>query len=152
MTDAGKEAVEQILQHYGKKGMHWGIRKRSSTQHVPTDVTVRVTPGQKVVARGGQGQNAHADAILNAAHKQKARASTTDSLSTAELEKLVKRMNLETQYAKLDPKQLTRVQKGKKFAAEMIIDFGKKELASLAAGKPSNVGKVLAGQGYQKKH
>lgn len=92
--------VEKMLAHYGIKGMRWGVRRNVGSDG-RVEVTTTVRPGQKVVAKGGQGQPAHEDAVRTAVSKQKAKASTTDALSTKELQELVNRMNLEQQYSKL---------------------------------------------------
>lgn len=89
--------AEDVLQHFGVKGMRWGRRKSV----VPTEVTVSAEPGRRAKATGGTGQRASEDAQRTAVYKQKAKASTTDSLSTKELQELVNRMNLEQQYSRL---------------------------------------------------
>lgn len=92
------EQVETWLSHYGIKGQKWGVRRdRSGT----VEVSTTATPGKKVAAKGGQNSSPSSDAIRVAAAKQKAKTSTTDSLSTKELQELVNRLNLEQQYSRL---------------------------------------------------
>lgn len=91
--------VETMLSHYGIKGMRWGVIRKNPSGAV--EVSTNTTPGKKVTATGGQNQPAHPDAIRVATSKQKAKVSTTDSLSTKELQELVNRMNLEQQYSRL---------------------------------------------------
>jgi len=93
------DTAEDVLSHFGIKGMRWGVRRENPSGGVEVSTTAR--PGQKVIAKGGSHQPAHEDAIRTAAYKQKAKKSTTDSLSTKELQELVNRMNLEQQYSKL---------------------------------------------------
>lgn len=100
VEEVAMSGVEKMLAHYGIKGMRWGVRRNVGSDG-RVDVTTTAQPGKKVVAKGGQGQPAHEDAIRTAVSKQKAKASTTDSLSTKELQELVNRMNLEQQYSKL---------------------------------------------------
>lgn len=85
------------LAHYGVKGMKWGVRK----QRMPTGVTVKKTPGRRVKTSGGENQPASKDAVAAAKLRQRAKKSTTDSLSNVELQDLVRRMNLEQQYRNL---------------------------------------------------
>lgn len=92
------DVVEKHLAHYGIKGQRWGVRRNLDGG---VEVSTTSTPGKKVTAKGGKGQPAHEDAIKTAISKQKAKTSTTDSLSTKELQELVNRMNLEQQYSKL---------------------------------------------------
>lgn len=90
--------VETMLSHYGIKGMRWGRRKSDPGTSA---LTITSNPGQKVMAKGGKNLPAHDDAVKVATAKQKAKGSTTDALSTKELQDLVNRMNLEQQYDRL---------------------------------------------------
>lgn len=100
--DQSEEFVEDFLAHYGVKGMRWGIRRDRET----TKVRASQSPGRKVKATGGDGQKASADATRAAINRQKAARSTTDSLSDAELKKLLNRMRMEVEYEKLKPESL----------------------------------------------
>jgi len=121
--------AETVLQHYGVKGMKWGKRKS-----VATSVTTTATPGKRVKATGGTLQPASEDAIKTAATKQRAKKSTTDSLSTKELQELVTRMNLEQQYERLAGPS----NPAKKFIVDTLTNVGKQQLTKIAqdqAGK-----------------
>jgi len=128
-----EEASKDELQHYGVRGMKWGVRRtreqlarlrgKKKDDAGPSEVQIKAKPGQKVQARGGKGQPASDDAIRVAAARQKARTSTTDSLSTKELQEVVNRMNLEQQYAKLNP---PKVSLGRKFLNNVIENDMKK--------------------------
>lgn len=91
------EQVESFLAHYGVKGMRWGVRKDNS----PTSVSIKEIPGRRVKTSGGENQSAHPDAIRSATAKQIAKKSTTDALSTKDLQEMVNRMNLEQNYRRL---------------------------------------------------
>lgn len=101
------ESMEDALAHYGVKGMKWGVRKdeaasRGGASVGPTAVVVaQKKPGKFAKASGGKGHPLHEDAVTALAARQKAKASTTDALSNAELRKAVERMNLEKQYTQL---------------------------------------------------
>lgn len=100
--------VEDFLAHYGVKGMRWGHRKaqpRSST------VTVNATPGKKATASGGHDLPPSHDAIRAVTLGQRAKASSTHSLSNQELRDLVDRMNLEQQYSRLSSGNISSGQK-----------------------------------------
>jgi len=140
-----KEWLEdEGLKHHGIKGMKWGVRRPlGPTGRV--EVTTITTPGKKVKAEGGSGQPAHEDAVRVATSKQKAKMSTTDSLSTKELQELVNRMNLEQQYSRLtsDPSKSTAKQGQQKVkdilsmakTANEVYTFANSPLAKqLAAG------------------
>jgi hypothetical protein len=144
------EDVDAFLAHYGIKGMKWGKRK-ARYNPVESAVEVRAQPGRRVEARGGQGQPAHEDAISTAASKQKARMSTVDALSTPELKKLVERMQLESNYAKLVQTQPTKFDAGKKFVGGIIKD----EAMSVLKGRKGPIYSAIESAktgGYQGKH
>ena len=109
----GFEEADNFLEHYGVKGMKWGVRKDRSLHDAlfrakaqeKVKVKTTVTPGKKIKTSGGTGQDASPDAIRAAIAKQKATKSSTDALSNKELQDLVSRMNLEQQYARLNPEK-----------------------------------------------
>lgn len=89
------------LEHHGVKGQKWGVR-RADHGSGPAPVTIREgRPGRMVKTKGGERHPAHEDALRAAAHRQKAKKSTTDALSSKDLQDLVLRMNLEQQYTRL---------------------------------------------------
>ena len=142
--DPEKDAVQ-----YGVKGMRWGVRKRRGTSSGPVPVTVQTAPGQRVRTSGGQNRPPSDDAKKAAALRQKARASTIDSLSNAEIQTLVARMNLEQQYARLNP---PKQNPAKKFLQGIL----KTEVEQLQKGKKGPgfqaLEKSLATAGYASKH
>lgn len=109
------QEVDDILAHYGIKGMRWGVRRSSSQLSGPTPITINAKPGKKIVTTGGKNLPVSEDAKQAAVIKQKARASGSQSLSNDEMRILVTRMNLEQQYSKLNPKQVSL---GEKFLKE----------------------------------
>lgn len=121
--------VEDFLAHYGVKGMRWGHRKAESRS---STVTVIKTPGKKVRTSGGHDLPPSADAIRTAKLRQKARASSTHSLSDNELKDLVKRMNLEQQYKDLASKDLTT---GEKFLKDNVTNVLQQEFKSFVQRK-----------------
>ena len=145
------ELNDDELSHYGVKGMKWGVRrsrsalakarkarKGGSRNDGPEDVKVSTTPGERVKAKGGSRQAPSEDAVRTAAKKQKARASTTDSLSTKELKEIVERMNLERQYNKLNPPKKSL---GKEFA-QMVFENDKQKLAQTGDWKQTSTYKL----------
>lgn len=123
--DPSSDFLEEFLEHHGVKGMKWGVRKdrpASVKRNVKYSRTtpktkVKVRPGRTVKASGGKKHTASEDAIVAAVKKQMAKKSTTDSLSTKDLQSLVQRMNLEQQYRDLAKKQRnqTRVARAKAY-------------------------------------
>lgn len=124
------ETLDDVLAHYGIKGMKWGVHRTDAQIAAARKVALKETPGKKVRASGGKGLPASVDAKRAAKMRQKAKASTTDALSTDDLKELVNRMNLEQQYARLAPK--TPSQKAAKFVSEMISGVGKQQANRVA--------------------
>jgi hypothetical protein len=85
--------VEEIL-HFGVKGMHWGVRKSSSSSTMPSSDVQRVMAVKKKVKAGG-----------------------TKTLTNQELQDLITRMNLEQQFSRLNPSKL---KKGAQVASDIL--------------------------------
>jgi hypothetical protein len=113
------EAVSDFLIHFGVKGMHWGIRRKRSSEHDSEDAKAASEAAKKVKKHG------------------------TSSLTNKELQQLVNRMNLEQQFNRLTPDS-----KGKaaaKFAKDLLVDVGKEQAKNLARQETAKlVAKVLA--------
>lgn len=128
--------IEDIIAHYGVKGMKWGKRKGDR----PRTVTVTAAPGKRAKASGGYNRVASADAKAAAKLKQKAKASTTDALSNKELKALTERMNLEQRFSELNAKNASA---GKKFVAQLLSQGGKQEASKFVNSQFAEVGKML---------
>ena len=128
--------VGEFLEHFGIKGMKWGVRRQKKTTQVGNVTTVQ-KEGRRVRAKGGKRLVASEDAVKAAVARQKAKKSTTDSLSNQELQALVNRMNLEQQYSRLGGQSGSRLANGLK-VAKNIIGLGKAADEGFAAAKNSN--------------
>lgn len=106
--------VEDFIEHYGVKGMKWGVRKRAG--------------GLITKARGGPKLPDSEDASKAKVSKKKAK-NNVGSLSNKELQELVTRMNLEQQYSRLAVGDRGAVQK---FIADTLTNVGKQQLTRLA--------------------
>lgn len=100
------------------------------------EVTTTQKPGGRVKAKGGYGQKASEDAVRTAKLKAKAKNSTVDSLSTAELRELVGRMQLETQYNQVRPK--SNSEQVKRFVANTLVSAGKQQATTTANKAAAN--------------
>ena len=112
--------VDDVLSHYGKKGMKWGVvtNKIKPDRSVPKDVVLKETPGKLVKTAGGQFHPASEDARVAAAGRQMIKKSSIDVLSNKELQAVVTRMNLEQQYSNLKKNPRSNADHAKKFVKE----------------------------------
>lgn len=77
---------ENFLEHYGKKGMKWGVRKsKSGTKKVSIDAKRKLTITDKAKTHG-----------INA-------------LTNKELKDYNNRLNLEQQFSRMQPKSATQI-------------------------------------------
>jgi hypothetical protein len=105
------EHVDEFLEHFGVKGMKWGVRKRRDS-----------SPGSSDYERASAAKNV-------------AKTKGTKALSNEELQALVNRMNLEQQYSRLQgPSAGTQFRRGAtKFVVSTIADIGKQQIRNLAS-------------------
>lgn len=108
-------AVDDVLQHFGVKGMRWGSRKS--------------IPGKESPSR----DSAEATAL-----RQRAKRSKVKALSNAELQQAINRMNLEQQFKRLSVNDRPAVTR---FIASTMLEIGKREVQ---VGIAKKVGKVAA--------
>lgn len=140
-TSPGQAFVDTMsdnLKHYGVKGMKWGVRK----DHTAQDIEFRARAGKKVKTSGGKRHEPTQDAINAAVLRQKAKKSTTDSLTNKELREAIDRMNLEQQYSRLSGENKSV---GKKFLDFFLGDMGDQQYSDLGDFVADKSGKPAAG-------
>jgi len=109
------ETIDEVLAHYGVRGMKWGVRKNR-------DGTVKTARKTTPVSE---------DAAAAKVSKAKTKTGGTDALSNKELQQLVNRMNLEQQYSRLN-KGNSLTNKGARLATELLLGVGKTQLLRVA--------------------
>lgn len=119
---------DDVLAHYGVKGMRWGHRKAEGGS-----------------AGGSSSSGKSEDAIRTSIHKAKVRKGGTDVLSNKDLEDLVKRMNLEKQFSTLQPPSVRK--KTGKIIADTLLNVGKQQITKAANDQVSKqIAKAVAGR------
>lgn len=107
------ETLEEILEHYGVKGMKWGTRKGRRTLADSTDST-------------------RAKIIKGTVKTEK----STEHLTNSQLKEAIERMRLEQEFSRISGGlDKTRVQKSKQFIAKLLIDSGKQTAQQVATNE-----------------
>lgn len=103
------DTLDEVLEHFGIKGMHWGVRRSRDS-------------GGDSASRG---KSVSVDAARFQKASKKVKTRGISSLSNAELKALNERMNLEQNYGKLTGTK-SNVEKAKKGheAIKQIIGVG----------------------------
>lgn len=103
----GMDKILDFIEHHGVKGMHWGVRK---------DRSGGVTVGRR------SGSRATERTVFSKAPAK---------LTSAELDKRIKRMETEKKYNELNARD---VSKGEKLAHEIVTNVGRTVVTTLATG------------------
>ena len=101
-----EESVDDVLAHYGVKGMKWGVRKDRKSSSGSGAIARRRAKraANKAQKEADRSLPASEDATKAKVARRKARNASTDVLSNEELQHLVNRLNLEKRFADLtDP-------------------------------------------------
>lgn len=125
-----EEVVTDFLEHYGVKGMKWGrVRTRAQIDADSADV-----------------------ALVKEAKAKISSNRTTDVLSNKELQNVVTRMNLESQYKRLinedksgglPPEVKKQLDAGRSAAMSMAQRYGENKIADFVAKKNPAAGVIL---------
>lgn len=114
--------VDDLI-HFGVKGMRWGFRKGPGG----------VSTGKKAKAPSSE------DFKKAASAKTKIKSGGTKTLSNEELQSLVKRMNLEKQYAELSVRDKRKV-----VGAKVVGDILQETTKGVVKGQATRLGNQLA--------
>lgn len=130
------ETADEVLAHFGVKGMKWGIRKDKSSSRVTSSDAQKARDAQAIIKRHG-----------------------TQALDNKDLQHLVTRMNLERQYNNTIAQNPGKVKRGYGVVKD-ILGVGKtlQEVYNLSTGpmaraigsaieshQPATVGSIIDG-------
>jgi 2'-5' RNA ligase len=129
------KAVDDVLAHFGVKGMKWGVTRSHPAVSLARDHGDKVRDALKIGGKDAEDASSVRDL------KKKARKGGVRTLTDAELKKLVKRVELEDKYRKIADADKAAT---KKFIADIIGAVGKEVLSEVIKGafrrKSSNSG------------
>jgi len=143
MDVAHRDKGAEFLEHYGIKGMHWGVRNTSrSSRPAPHPVaptaTSRVHPNKliktKIKTEGGENHPAHEDAIKVARAQAKLKKSGAAALSNVELKDVANRLELEQRVKILSSGE------GKKFVTNTLKSQGQQSVSRAVTKKAVKLG------------
>lgn len=110
------ETLDEVLSHYGVKGMRWGVRRTER----------QLARARKSRKTGGETSKDAEEALRTFT---KAKTKGTQSLSNEELKTLNARLNLERNFESLTKSEMNP---GAKFAQQMLLEVGKQEVQNVA--------------------
>lgn len=123
------EGIDNIIEHYGTKGMKWGVRKRpsSSGRKSGKGQQNRNTTGLKKGSDSGQ--------KAPSTKKYKGSRKAARKLSDQQLQDRLKRLNMEKQYRDLVKKQNppSAISRGSKKVGSIMVGAGTKALRKQVA-------------------
>lgn len=131
------ETVDEVLEHFGIRGMKWGVRRD------------RESGGGSTTRRG---KPVSVDAARSDKIRRKVKTRGVSSLSNAELKALNERINLEQNYSRLTAgtsggaKAKKFASFGGKVAGDILLNVGKQQASSILN---QEVNKQLVGIGWK---
>ena len=103
-----QDVIENVLQHFGVRGMRWGVRRSRS----------QLSGGSHPTASDA----AQAHHVLKTVKKHGLGAA-----SNAEIRLLNERIGLETKYHQAFPKHESVTRKGRRMATKILVDVGENQ-------------------------
>jgi len=155
--------VENVLSHFGKKGMKWGVRttggragdvilerglglsttrsraRAAASARSARNVTVK-DKGKKIKTSGGKGVPAHPDAILASKIGQVVKKSGPKAVSNQSLQTYANRLQLEQNVSRLNSNNKSA---GAKVSNVILKQAGNKAVQEVTGGAMSQVKKLL---------
>lgn len=145
------DTVDDVLAHYGVKGMKWGVRRsdkqlaRAAASRTGPDApdSAKKIMGKRVSKRASKkARELSEDAAEFKALKQKVKEKGVDSLSNEDLKKINQRMELQTKYNKAFPKKKNPIVA--LFVDSVMSDYGSTAVATAVTKKNPAAGAAIA--------
>lgn len=130
MTASEQDLGKEFLEHYGVKGMKWGVRR--------TDAQLSRGKGKDKEDGGG----AKPKKVVG---KTKTTGKSASEMSDAQLKKVVERINTEQRYAQLTAPKPGVASAVGKFAAEIAVNVARTQITAVANKQAAGIiGELMA--------
>lgn len=145
MTDTydaiGQKFTEEFLSQHGVKGMRWGVRRSDAA----------LEKAAKKREGGDSEKKSNAAPKGTVVGKTNTGSKKAGNMSDAELQKVINRINMEQNYARLTAPPPTTTQKllgtGSKLLSEVALSVAKTQMSKIANEKVSStIGDVMGGR------
>ena len=130
-AEQGKEFVDDFIEHYGVKGMRWGVRR--------TDAQLARAGAKK---SGDDDSGSKSKKVVG---KTKTSGKSASQMSDKELKRVVDRINTEQQYARLTAPPPGKAAAVSKFFAGIAVNAARTNLQTIANAQGAKlVGDLMA--------
>jgi hypothetical protein len=138
------KTVEEFIEHYGVKGMRWGVSRKGGK----VNVGVAVSPTRPPRAGGSGGSTSSAPSKPRKAKDRTAYQKSPQRLTTDELNKRIRRMETEKRYNELNKRDVSQ---GEKIATEILVTSAKNIAISTITKVGSAAALLAVGKVIEKK-
>lgn len=137
-----KQDVDSFLEHYGKKGMRWGVRTATSTS--TAGKSGKIPPGKALgLLKDKLVKSKKTPDVKKVTPKPEEKKKTT--LTDAELRERINRLQMEKQYKQLLAEQSPdKRSKAKKAISEILSNAAKNSSQQVLTTVLTNTGKMIA--------
>lgn len=135
-TEIDKALSENFLEHFGVKGMKWGVRRSKAELAKGGGSSKDKNASEKPKPKAASGPNS-----------REAKKSIKE-MSDKELKDYVNRLNMEQQYARMQPTPFT--QRAAKFATDIVVGVAKQQLTNQLSKQVGKQFDLLGGKGVPK--
>jgi len=136
-----KETGKNFIEHFGVKGMRWGVSRSKAA--IAKDSGGGDSKGESNKAKAPAAKKA--STAGNSRNPKKA----MEDMSDKELKDYVNRLNMEQQYARMQPTPLSR--KAAKFAGDIIVGVAKQQITNALSNEVGKQIGLAKNKQYQKK-
>lgn len=121
MTLKQKEVGKNFIEHFGVKGMRWGVRRSKAA-------IAKESGGEKGGAKAETNKKKAPEKKSSSDGNSRSPTKSVQEMSDKELQSYVNRLNMEQQYARMQPTPLTR--RAAKFVTDIAVNVAKQQITN----------------------